>query len=114
MGVDADLGAPELDVAGFLISLFHRRAFGPWPVSRRHEVARHFLRTYASASPRGLDVDTLRAVVSATRPGFNQASRRGKGNLRALAYRPSMIDLEFFLRRLPKQDFAGQPNRQRG
>ena len=114
MGVDADLGAPELDVAVFLISFFHRRMFGPWPVSRRHEVARHFLRTYASASPRGLDVGTLRAVVSATRPGFNQSTRRGKGYLRALAYRHSMIDLGFFLRRLSEQDFAGQPNRQRG
>jgi hypothetical protein len=114
MGVDADLGAPELDVAVFLISFFHRRLFGPWPIAHRHEVARRFLRTYAAESPRGLDVDTLRSVVSATQPGFNQGTRRGKGYLRALAYRPSMIDLGFFLRRLTEQDVAGQPERQRG
>ena len=114
IGVDADLGAPELDVAVFLISLFHRRLFGPWPITRRHEVARRFLRTYASVSPWGLDVDTLRSVVSATRAGFNEGTRRAKGYLRALAYRPSMIDLQLFLRRLSEQDFAGQPERQRG
>ena len=114
IGIDADLGAPEIDIAVFLISLFHRRLFGPWPVSRRHEVARHFLTTYASASPRGLDIDTLRAVVAATKSRFHQSNRRYKGSLRALGYRYGMIDLEFFLRRLSGQNFAGEPHRQRG
>jgi hypothetical protein len=114
IGTDADLGAPEIDIAVFLISLFHRRVFGPWPISRRHEVARHFLTTYASASPRGLDIDTLRAVVAATKSRFYQCNRRYRGSLRALGYRYGMIDLEFFLRRLSGQDFAGQPDRQRG
>lgn len=100
MGVDADLGAPEIDVAVFLMSLFHRRPFGPWPVSRRHELARRFLATYASASPHGLNISALRAVVAATTPRFNQQVYRSKGILRALGYRHSMIDLDFFLRRL--------------
>lgn len=114
IGIDADCGAPEIDIAVFLISLFHRRMLGPWPISRRHEVARHFLRTYASASPHGLDLETLRGIVAVTKPGFNQRTRRRKGNLRALAYRHSMIDLEFFLRRLSGRDFAGRPDRQEG
>ena len=103
IGVEAELGTPETDIAVFLISLFHRRLFGPWPVSRRHELARHFLRSYASAAPDGFDVDVLRDTVAATRPGFNRRHRRHKGTLRALGYRHSMIDLEFFLRRLSGQ-----------
>lgn len=100
IGIDADTGAPEIDVAVFLISLFHRRVFGPWPVSRRHEVARHFLSTYASTSPHGLDPESLRAIVSATTPAFARMVRRRKGGLRALGCRHAMIDLDFFLRRL--------------
>jgi Phosphotransferase enzyme family len=100
MGIDADLGAPEIDIAVFLMSLFHRRPLGPWPVSRRRALARHFLTTYASASPHGLNIATLRAIVAASTPGFNQQVHRRKGILRALGYRYSMIDLDFFLRRL--------------
>ena len=100
IGIDADLGAPEFDVAVFLMSLFHRRLFGPWPIARRHAVARHFLASYASASRYGLDLDSLTAIVAATTPRFNQQVRRLKGSLRALAYRHNMLDLYFFLRRL--------------
>ncbi len=103
IGVDADLGAPEIDVAVFMISLFHRRPFGPWPVARRHEVARHFLAMYGSASPHGLDIATLRAVVTAITPAFVQMTRRLKGNLRALAFRHGMIDLACFLRGLSRK-----------
>jgi hypothetical protein len=103
IGVDTDLGAPEIDIAVFLISLFHRRAFGPWPVSRRHEVARHFLTTYESASPYGLDIGCLRAIVAAITPSFIQQTRRARGNLRALGYRHGMVDLDFFLRRLSRK-----------
>ncbi len=101
IGLEADCGPPEIDVAVFLVSLFHRRVFGPWPVSRRHEMARHFLATYASASPLGLNLDTLHAVVSAFRPAFTRLVRRRKGCLRALGSRHAMIDLHFFLHRLP-------------
>jgi hypothetical protein len=100
IGVEADLGAPEIDISVFLMSLFHRRVLGPWPISRRHELARRFLATYASASPHGLNLGALRAVVAANTPRFNQQVRRSKGVLRALGYRHSMIDLSFFLRRL--------------
>lgn len=114
IGIDADRGAPEIDIAVFLISLFHRRVFGPWAISQRHEMARHFLATYASASPHGLDLETLRAIVAMTRPSFNRRTRRRKGRLRALAYRHSMLDLEFFIRRLSQRDLAGRSDRQRG
>ncbi len=107
LGVDGDLGAPELDLAVFLMSLFNRRMFGPWPISRRHAVARHFLATYASASPHGLDIDALKAVVAATTPAFARLTRRRKGRLRALACRHAMIDLRFFLRRLAGQRSTG-------
>lgn len=100
IGFDGDIGAPEIDVAVFLISLFHRRVFGPWPVSRRHEVARHFLSTYTSGSPHGLDPERLKAIIAATVPAFTQMTRRRKGSLHALACRPAMLDLDFFLRRL--------------
>jgi hypothetical protein len=114
IGTDADFGAPEVDLAVFLISLFNRRVFGPWPVPHRHELARHFLTTYTSKSPSGFDIDTLSAMVAAAKPGFLRRLRRHKGNLRALGYRHSMIDLEFFLRRLSGQDFAGRLDPQRG
>jgi hypothetical protein len=107
IGLEADLGAPEIDIAVFLISLFHRRPFGPWRVSRRHELARHFLATYASVGPRGLDIGSLRAVVSSITPAFVQVTRRLRGNMRALAYRPGLIDLGLFLRGLAPQGFAG-------
>jgi len=107
IGVDADLGAPEIDVAVFLTSLFYRRVFGPWPVARRHEVARHFLATYASASPHGLEIGTLRAVVAATTPAVVRLTRRLRGNLRALGYRHAMIDLAFFLWRLSREGLVG-------
>lgn len=107
IGVDADLGAPEIDVAVFLISLFHRRAFGPLPVSGRHEVARHFLTAYESASPYGLDIGCLRATVAAITPSFIQQTRQSRGNLRALGYRHGMIDLDLFLRRLSRKGHIG-------
>lgn len=113
-GVNTDLGAPEIDIAVFLMSFFHRRVFGPWPISRRHEAARHFLATYASASPHGLDIPTLRAVVAATARSFNEQTSRRVGGLRALGYRYGMIDLHFFLRRLAGGAFAGPRERQRG
>jgi hypothetical protein len=97
---DADIGPPEIDVAVFLLSLFHRRVFGPWPISRRHDVAHHFLATYSSASPHGLDIDVLGGIVAANTLRFNQRLRRRKGTLRALVYRHSMLDLSYFLRRL--------------
>jgi hypothetical protein len=100
MGVDADIAEPEIDVAVFILSLFHRRPFGPWRVAHRHKVARHFLATYAAASPHGLSLTTLRQVVAASIPRFNRQVYRSKGILRALAYRYSMIDLKFFLSRL--------------
>lgn len=99
-GVDADLGAPEIDVAVFLMSLFHRRLFGQWPVAGRHRVARHFLARYASVGPHGLDSDMLRSFVTEITPAFVRMTRRLKGPLRALAYRHSMVDLAYFLRGL--------------
>jgi tRNA A-37 threonylcarbamoyl transferase component Bud32 len=114
IGTDADCGAPEIDIAVFMISLFHRRMFGPLPISRRHEVAHHFLGTYASKSPYGLDLPTLKTIVANTKPGFNQRHRRHKGLLRALAYRHSMIDLTLFLGRLSAKYFAGPSGPQRG
>jgi hypothetical protein len=114
IGFDADLGPPEVDVAVFLMSLFHRRAFGPWPISRRHDVARHFLATYSSASPYGLDLDFLGEVVAASTPSFNRQTRRRKGALRALGYRYNMLDLHLFLRRLSGQRFAGPRDRRTG
>jgi hypothetical protein len=105
IGVDADLGAPEIDIAVFLVSLFHRRAFGPLPVSGRHAVARHFLTTYESASPYGLDLGCLRAIVAAVTPRFIQQTRQSRGTLRALGYRHAMIDLDLFLRRLSRKLF---------
>jgi hypothetical protein len=114
IGTDADCGAPEIDIAVFMISLFHRRMFGPLPISRRHEVAHHFLGTYASKSPYGLDLPTLKTIVADTKPGFNQRHRRHKGLLRALAYRHSMIDLTLFLGRLSAKYFAGPSSPQRG
>jgi Phosphotransferase enzyme family len=97
-GMDADLGAPEIDVAVFLVSLFHRRLFGPWPVSDRHRVARHFLARYASLGPHGLEIEMLRRFVTGITPAFVRMTRRLKGPLRALAFRHGMVDLAYFLR----------------
>jgi tRNA A-37 threonylcarbamoyl transferase component Bud32 len=106
IGVKADLGAPEIDVAIFLRSLFHRSVFDRTPVSRRHSVARHFLATYASASPHGLDVASLTAFTATTNPAFLQLTRRYKGALRALCYHHAMVDLNFFLRRISDEGLS--------
>ncbi|MEO8090729.1 MAG: hypothetical protein ABI703_10570, partial [Gemmatimonadales bacterium] len=107
VGFDADIGAPEIDVGVFLISLFHRRPFGPWPIARRHALARHFIETYTGAAPRGLDLASLNAVMAAITPAFVRLTRRQKGSLRGLAYRYGLMDLSFFLRRLSTDAFAG-------
>lgn len=104
--IDADLGPPEIDIAVFLVSLFHRRPFSPWGVIRRHELARHFLETYSAASPQGLDLGSLRSIVATIGPQHMQSTRRLKGPLRALAYSHSTIDLSLFLWRLPGTAFA--------
>lgn len=111
LGIDADFGAPEIDIAAFLVSLFTRRVWGPELISRRHEVARHFLLTYASASPHGLDVDVLRTVATATIPGLNRQLRRRKGTLRALGYLHGILELKFFLRRLSRSPFTGRQSK---
>jgi tRNA A-37 threonylcarbamoyl transferase component Bud32 len=104
MDFDADLGPPEIDLAVFLMSLFHRRPFGPWPISRRHELAQRFLASYACAAPQGLSIAELKATVAATAPGFNRQVYRRRGLFHALGVRHSMIDLHFFLRGLPQAD----------
>lgn len=114
IGVDSDIGPPEIDIAVFLVSLFHRRLFDPWPVSHRHRVARYFLATYAAEAPHALDVSTLRASVAAITPAFARRTRRKKGSLRALCYRHSMLDLDFFLRRLSRDGLATSRERYTG
>ena len=100
IGLDSDLGAPEVDLGVFLVSLFHRRLFGPWPVSHRHQLARAFLASYAAAAPHGIDLESLRAVAGTLRPAFTRMVRRRKGALHALACRHAMVDFELFVRRL--------------
>lgn len=106
IGISADLGAPEIDVGFFVRSLFHRSPLDRTPVSHRYRVARHFLATYALASPYGLDLSCLAAFVAGSGPAFMQLTRRRKGTLRALAYLPAMVDLSFFLRRLSHQGLS--------
>jgi tRNA A-37 threonylcarbamoyl transferase component Bud32 len=103
--VDADLGVPEIDIAVFLVSLFHRRIFGPWPLTHRREMARHFLATYAADSPFGLDLQILSSIVAVFRPAFTRLVRRRKGGLRALGSRHAMMDLDFFLRGLSREKY---------
>ena len=114
IGVDGDVGPPEADLAVFLMSLFHRRVFGPWPIARRHEVARHFLATYAAASPCGLDLEGLTRLVAERTPHFHEQTRRRKGRLRALGYRHNLYDLRFFLRRLSARERARRDHRSTG
>jgi hypothetical protein len=114
IGVEGDVGPPEADVAVFLMSLFHRRVFGPWPIARRHDVARAFLRAYADASPYGFDLQALSRLVAERTPHFHQQTRRRKGRLRALGYRHNLYDLRFFLRRLPAAAFARRDHRSTG
>jgi SAM-dependent methyltransferase len=100
IGVDADRGAPEIDLAVFLMSLFLRRVFERSPVFRRYDVARHFLATYTSVSPLGVDLERLSAITGTITPAYARLNREHKGNLRALMRRHSLIDLDLFLRRL--------------
>jgi Phosphotransferase enzyme family len=99
IGIDTDRGAPEIDLAVFLISLFHRRMFGPWPLTGRHQLARRFLAAYAGSAPHGLDLEVLREVVAGMTPAFSRLTRQRKGRLHALGSRHAMIDLQLFLRR---------------
>jgi tRNA A-37 threonylcarbamoyl transferase component Bud32 len=108
IGFGAEVGPPEIDVAIFLTSLFHRRVFAPWPVARRHELARHFVSSYAATSPVGIDPVTLRKIVASGTPALNRLLRHRKGSLKALIYRHSMIDLDLFLRRLSDDRFPGR------
>ena len=111
IGVDGDIGPPEVDVAVLLMSLFYHRLGGPWPIARRHDVALHFLRTYAEAAPHGLDLEGLRRLVIARTPDFQAQTRQRKGFLRALGYQHNLYDLRFFLRRLSDADFARRDHR---
>lgn len=114
IGFDADLGPPEIDIAVFLMSLFHRRVFGPWRISRHHDVARHFLEVYSSDSAQELSLEALAGIVAASTPRFNEQTRRRKGNLRALVYRRNMMDLQTFLHRLSERRIGGQNRRLTG
>jgi hypothetical protein len=107
-GVEGDLAPPETDVAVFLISLFHRRLFDPTPIRFRRKVARHFLTTYASVGPQGLDMERLREVVRRTTPAFVRLTRQLKGTVGGLAYRHGLIDLSWFLRRLSQDGLTSQ------
>jgi hypothetical protein len=108
IGISADVGPPEIDLAVFLISLFHRRVFTPFPVARRHELARHFVWSYATASGGRMDPATIRRIVATGRPGLNRLLRHSKGYWKALIYRHSMVDLDFFLRRLCRENLPAE------
>ncbi|MFL5532017.1 MAG: phosphotransferase [Gemmatimonadales bacterium] len=99
-GFTGDLGPPEIDLAVFLISLFHRRIFGPWPLRRRHLLARRFLAAYSESAPQGFDPATLRRVVTGMTPAFTRLTRERKGRLHALGSRHALVDLHWFLGRL--------------
>jgi hypothetical protein len=114
MGFEADVGPAEVDVAVFLMSLFHQRLFGPWPIPRRREVARQFLSTYSSVSAHPLNIGTVGAIVAASTPSFHQQTRQYKGRFRALAYRHNLLDLYFFLRGLSGQGFPHAGERSTG
>jgi len=105
-GVVETAGLPEVDVAVFLMSLFHRRAFGPHPLPQRREVARRFLTAYAAEAPRSLDLDRLVSVVGATTPGFQLKIRRRLGAVRALSYWHNLVDLRLFLRGVRRRGLA--------
>jgi len=99
-GFVGDLGPPEIDLAVFLISLFHRRIFGPWPLRRRHLLAQRFLAGYRETAPYGFDVATLRRVTTGMTPAFTRLTRERKGRLHALGSRHALVDLHWFLGRL--------------
>jgi Phosphotransferase enzyme family len=99
-GFTGDLGPPEIDLAVFLISLFHRRIFGPWPLRQRHLLAGRFLAAYSESAPHGFDPATLRRVVTGMTPAFNRLTRERKGRLHALGSRHALVDLHWFLGRL--------------
>ena len=107
-GVKGDLAPPETDVAVFLSSLFHRRAFDGTRVSGRHQVARHFLAAYAESGPYGLDLDSLCRTVMATGPAFAALTRRLKGPIRSLVYQYGAVDLRRFLRGLSRHGLTGR------
>ena len=107
-GVDADVAPPEVELAVFLTSLFHRRLFDPIPPSRREEVARHFLATYAAAGPHGVDVGFLKRTVAATAPAFKRLTRRLKGPVRSLAYRRGSSDLSRFLKGISRDGLTSR------
>jgi aminoglycoside/choline kinase family phosphotransferase len=99
-GFTADLGPPEIDLAVFLISLFHRRIFGPWPLRRRHLLARRFLAAYKESAPFGFDAAQLRRIVTGMTPAFTRLTRERKGRLHAVGCRHALVDLNWFLGRL--------------
>jgi hypothetical protein len=103
-GIDADIGPPEIDLTVFLLSFFHRRIFGAWPFSNRRTLARHFLNTYAAASPFGVNINGVRSTVASMMPAFARMIRERKGSLHALGSRHAMIDLDFFLRSLSRSN----------
>jgi len=106
IAVDADLAPPEVDLAVFLISLFHRRLLARWPPEGRRDLTRRFLATYAAAAPHGVDLASLAAAVRATAPGFARLTRRRIGLVPALACRHALIDLKLFLSRLGPDDLS--------
>ena len=99
-GFTGDLGPPEIDLAVFLISLFHRRIFGPWPLRGRHLLARRFLAAYGESAPHGFDPVALRRVVTGMTPAFTRLTRERKGRLHALGSRHALVDLHWFLGQL--------------
>lgn len=107
MEIDVDMGPPEIDITVLLMSLFHRRFFGRWPIRGRHKVARRFLETYAARAPQGLDLESLRESVSVSSPRFNRQTRRLKGPFRSLGWRHNTLDLRFFLHRFADEQSSG-------
>ena len=54
-----------------------------------------------------INAEGVNLLISATDDGTGiMVTRERKGNLRALAYRHSLIDLDLFLRRLPQDGLA--------
>ncbi len=93
------LGSPSIDLAIFLISLFHGRAFSSNGMPRKKQIGEQFLRAYCEEQTGNFCLKNFESNLLSMITSYGTYFRARNSLFRTMAYYPSLIQLQRFVRK---------------